>query len=146
MLLLCDFERVFSKEVQDLDITALKAPAITEEEDAADLRVMQQLIQTNEKLRNSAAAAYQAFMGYYNSNVKRLKLQNKHELVKISNEFATMIGFPEGEPPALLAKTVSKMGLKGTPGIRIDRDGGAGRGGGGRGRGGGRGNGGGRGR
>ena len=144
VLLLCDFERVFLKEVCDLDITALKSPAITETEDTAELHAMQQLMQSNDKLRGSAAAAYQAFMGYYNSNVKRLKLQNKHELVKVSNEFATMLGFPEGEPPALLAKTVGKMGLKGLPGIRIDREGGAGRGGGGRGRGG-RGNGGGRG-
>lgn len=146
VLLLCDFERVFLKEVQDLDITALDIAPIKEENVEDHRRSMCQLIQSNNKLQGSAAAAYQAFLGYYNSNIKRLKLQNKHELVKIANEFATMIGFPEDEPPALLAKTVGKMGLKGVPGIRIDREGGAGRiggagrGSGGRGGGAGRGN------
>lgn len=140
VLLLCDFERAFLKEVDDLDITRLDVPAIEEKyvEEEEQETLTQKLIQSNSKLQNSAASAYQAFMGYYNSNIKRLKLQNKHELVKISNEFATMLGFPEEEPPALLAKTVGKMGLKGVPGIRIDREGGAGRGN-GAGRGGGRG-------
>ena len=119
-------------------------PVINEEEDLAEMQIMAQLLQRDGQLRNSAGSAYQAFMGYYNSNIKRLRMQNKHELVKIANEYSTVLGFPEGEPPALLAKTVGKMGLKGTPGLRIDREGGTGRGGGG-GRGG-RGNNGGRGR
>lgn len=144
VLLLCDFERAFLKEVEDLDITALEPQTIDYAQLEEEERTMQHLIQTNDNLKNSAGSAYQAFMGYYNSNVKRLNLQNKHELVKISNEYATMLGFPENEPPALLAKTVGKMGLKGVPGIRIDREGGGGRGnyagrGGGRGRGAGRG-------
>jgi len=147
LILLCDFERAFLREVEDLDITALKAPVINEEQDLAEMQIMAQLLQRDGQLRNSAGSAYQAFMGYYNSNIKRLRMQNKHELVKIANEYSTVLGFPEGEPPALLAKTVGKMGLKGTPGLRIDREGGAGRGGGGgRGGRGGRGNNGGRGR
>jgi ATP-dependent RNA helicase MSS116 len=143
VLLLCDFERAFLKEVEDLDITTLETQTIKDTHFEAEECAMQHLIQTNDNLKSSAGSAYQAFMGYYNSNVKRLRLQNKHEMVKISNEYATMLGFPENEPPALLAKTVGKMGLKGVPGIRIDREGGAGRGnagrGGGRGRGAGRG-------
>ncbi|CAB9524314.1 dependent RNA helicase [Seminavis robusta] len=141
ILLLSDFERVFMKELEDLNVEQM--PQTTKHEHATEeRRHLQQLVQQDERLSNSAAAAYQAFLGYYNSNVRRLRLKNKHELVEIANEYSTVIGFPEGEPPALLAKTVGKMGLKDVPGINIDRGAGrgGGRGGGGRGgRGGGRG-------
>eukprot|EP00804_Cyclotella_cryptica_P016711 CCRYP_002012-RA/>CCRYP_002012-RA protein AED:0.37 eAED:0.37 QI:0/-1/0/1/-1/1/1/0/655 len=144
VLLLCDFERVFLGEVEELDVRPLSAsavfPPMEEEQVELERHSLNRLLQTNDSLRGSAAAAYQAFLGYYNSNIRRLKLQSKRELVEIANEFATLIGFPEGQPPALLAKTVGKMQLRDVPGICIDREGGAGRGGGGwRGGGGGRG-------
>ncbi|KAL7520197.1 hypothetical protein ACHAWX_004943 [Stephanocyclus meneghinianus] len=137
VLLLCDFERVFMKELEDLEITPLTLPpTIIDDQVQQERQSLHQLLQTNDKLKDSAASAYQAFLGYYNSNIRRLRLQNKLELVEIANEFSTLIGFPEGQPPALLAKTVGKMQLKDVPGICVDQTGGAERGrGGGRGEG-----------
>jgi ATP-dependent RNA helicase MSS116 len=132
VLMLCDFERVFMKEVEDLEISPLTTPAILQEQVQQEQQCLRQLLESNERLKASGASAYQAFLGYYNSNMRRLKLQSKQELVLIANEYATMIGFPEGQPPALLAKTVGKMQLKDVAGIRIDRGGSAERGGRGR--------------
>jgi ATP-dependent RNA helicase MSS116 len=90
--------------------------------------------------------AYQAWLGYYNGWQKKLGW-SPTELVRMANEFSFMLGMPE--PPALLAKTIGMMGLKGVPGLRKagpddagwggggGGGGGGGRGGGGGGRGGG---------
>ena len=88
--------------------------------------------------------AYQAWLGFYNS-VRELKW-SKPELVANANRYALeCLLLPE--IPALEPKTVGKMGLKGVPGLRIERfaggDGGGGGGKGGGGGGGGRGGGGG---
>lgn len=93
--------------------------------------------------------AYQAWLGFYNGWQKKLGW-SPAELVRMANEFSAMCGL--AEPPALLAKTIGKMGLKGVPGLRKavgnetwggqGGQGGGGQGGGGRG-GGGRGGGGG---
>jgi ATP-dependent RNA helicase MSS116, mitochondrial len=133
ILLLSDFERSFLGELQDLEVTPVTTLTLTEDEAAAERQHFQQVLANDEKLRNSAGAAYQAFLGYYNSNVRRLRLNSKNELVQIANEYATVIGFPEGDPPALQAKTVGKMGLKGVPGIKIEKAEGGRGGGGGRG-------------
>mmetsp|Transcript_2748 Transcript_2748/g.3096 ORF Transcript_2748/g.3096 Transcript_2748/m.3096 type:complete len:885 (-) Transcript_2748:366-3020(-) len=101
-------------------------------------------------LSKSAEQAYAAFLGYYKGQMKRMTLRNSEELVRTANDFATSSGFVQG-PPALQKSTVSKMGLKGVPGLNISshshsstggrgggRNGGGrggGRGGGGRGRG-----------
>jgi len=143
ILLLSDFEKSFLNELQDLDVQPITNMTLTEEEARQERDHMSQMLKKDEGLENSAKAAYQAFLGYYNSNVRRLKMRGKDELVAIANEFSTIIGFPQGNPPALQAKTVGKMQLKGTPGLNIESGNG---GGGGRGRGGGGGRGGGRGR
>ena len=93
-------------------------------------------------------AAYQAWLGFYNSFLRRLKW-DKDTLVEEANDFAvTVLGLPG--PPPLQAKTVGKMGLKGVRGLNVTKGPpgnapGSGRGGygGGGGRGGGRGGGGG---
>ena len=88
------------------------------------------------------SCAYQAYLGFYNSYLKRLRW-NQEEVVRRANEFSSdVMRMPS--PPALQAKTVGKMGLKGVPGLVIERgDGGGGGGGGGKGGGGGGGKGGG---
>mmetsp|Transcript_38355 Transcript_38355/g.41580 ORF Transcript_38355/g.41580 Transcript_38355/m.41580 type:complete len:893 (-) Transcript_38355:433-3111(-) len=88
-------------------------------------------------LSKSAEQAYAAFLGYYKGQMKRMTLRNSEELVRTANDFATSSGFVQG-PPALQKSTVSKMGLKGVPGLNISSQshsstGGRGRGGGGRG-------------
>jgi hypothetical protein len=110
---------------------------LTTEEAIAEQSHFRKLLESDEQLQKSAVGAYQAFLGYYNSNIKRLRIQGKNHLVEIANKYATIIGFPLGQPPALLAKTVGKMGLKGVSGIMIHKSPGGqggGRGGGGGGR------------
>ena len=43
---------------------------------------------------------------------------DKPEVVQMANRFAQIIGLRE--QPAILKKTVGKMGLKGVPGLRLE--------------------------
>jgi ATP-dependent RNA helicase MSS116 len=70
----------------------------------------------NDGLKKSGEQAYQAFLGYYNSNLRRLNI-DKRSLVVIANEFSPSIGFDQR--PEIFKKTVRKIGFKNTPGIRI---------------------------
>lgn len=60
--------------------------------------------------------AYQAFLGYNKTYLKKLRL-DPQGLVQIANEYAKAMGCPE--PPMIEKKTIGKMGLKGVPGLRI---------------------------
>ena len=144
IIILSDFEQVFLKDLSDSEVENFEMK-LSSEEAKQEQEHFRKLIDSNADLKKSAIAAYQAFLGYYNSNVRRFRIDGKKELVQIANEYATILGFPEGQPPELQAKTVGKMGLKGVPGINVERfkgqpgGGGRGRGGGGRGGGPGRG-------
>jgi ATP-dependent RNA helicase MSS116 len=59
--------------------------------------------------------AYQAFLGYNKTFVKKLQISTA-DLVRLANDYAKTMGCPE--PPMLEKSTVSKMGLKGVPGLR----------------------------
>lgn len=65
---------------------------------------------------SAKAKAYQAFLGYNKTYLKKLRLQPL-DLVRIANEYAEAMGCPE--PPLIDKKIVGKMGLKGVPGLRI---------------------------
>lgn len=77
----------------------------------------------------SKAQAYQAWIGYYNSNLKNLGW-NQDDLVGNANDYARHTlkygGFDgargEWKPPGLFAKTVGKMGLKGVRGLNIVKE------------------------
>jgi superfamily II DNA/RNA helicase len=61
---------------------------------------------------------YSAMLGYYNSNTKRCGWRSKGELVQFANRFATEVcGF--SVPPALMKKTVGKMGLRDQRELRV---------------------------
>lgn len=64
----------------------------------------------------SKAKAYQAFIGYNKTYLKKLRLDPKG-LVQMSNEYARAMGCPE--PPLIEKRVVGKMGLKGVPGLNI---------------------------
>jgi ATP-dependent RNA helicase MSS116 len=136
MLLLCDFERGFVHEAQSKKLPLQPAPPALSE------GLQQTATKTSSALRRvspqTMETAYQAWMGFYNSNLKRVRW-TKDDLVAQANDWIVRIcGLPE--PPMLLARTVGKMGLKGVQGLRVERGasgGGGGRGGGGGGRGGG---------
>ena len=64
----------------------------------------------------SKQKAYQAFLGYNKTFVKKLQISTA-DLVRLANEYAESMGCPE--PPMLDKSVVGKMGLKGVPGLRI---------------------------
>ena len=66
----------------------------------------------------TVSMAYQAWLGFYNSNLKHLGW-NQSTLVERANDWAVGCVF-QREPPSLQAKTVGKMGLKGVPGLRVE--------------------------
>lgn len=59
-------------------------------------------------------AAYQAWLGYYNSNKKVGR--DKARLVQLANEFSRSMGLDQ--PPAIPRLILGKMGLKNVPGLR----------------------------
>lgn len=59
-------------------------------------------------------AAYQAWLGYYNS-VKSVG-KDKYRLVELANEFSRCMGLDN--PPAVSKLVLSKMGLRNIPGLR----------------------------
>lgn len=59
-------------------------------------------------------AAYQAWLGYYNS-YKSIS-SDKYRLVELANEFSRSMGLDN--PPAIPKLVLGKMGLKNIPGLR----------------------------
>jgi len=60
--------------------------------------------------------AYQAWLGFYNSNLKQMRW-DKPTLVQEANKWCTHAGL--SSPPPLQKSTISKMGLKGVPGLVV---------------------------
>lgn len=62
----------------------------------------------------SKESAYQAWLGYYNSNKKIGS--DKIRLVELANEFSHSMGLDN--PPAIPKLILGKMGLRNVPGLR----------------------------
>jgi len=119
-LVLGQFESMFLQELHNIDITVNeeldrlfhgKMNADVEEEVEVALRK----IQGNKSLTKSAQGAYQAFLGFYNGQMKRIKLKRKEDLVSLANDFSAQLGLKE--VPRLTKQMVGKMGLKGVNGL-----------------------------
>eukprot|EP00940_MAST-03C_sp_MAST-3C-sp2_P001790 g1790.t1 len=66
---------------------------------------------------SSLSRGYAAYLGYMKGCLRRLGWKT-HHLVDHVNTFATEVcGLPL--PPALMKRTIGKMGLRGTPGLRV---------------------------
>ena len=66
-------------------------------------------------------AAYQAWMGYYKGFLRTMGW-SPSELVEQANEYAFQAlryKADDGMPPPILAKTVGKMGIRGTKGLNV---------------------------
>ena len=114
ILLLSEFEKRFINECSDQPMQ-MRAGTSGTAMDAIKSSVSVALSKLSPK---TCSMGYQAWLGYYNSNLKRVRW-NKNKLVEYATIFATAcLMLPE--PPALLAKTVGKMGLKGMPGLRVE--------------------------
>ena len=74
-------------------------------------------IHDDDKLSSTAKSASIAWLGFYNSNLRRLGW-NKTDLVRVATTYSKSVGLEEFPP--ILKKTIGKMGLKGTPGLRVE--------------------------
>lgn len=108
ILLLAPWEEFFLSTVKDLPIT--KAPVPTVDPDTKKM-VERALSHVEMKSKESA---YQAWLGYYNSNKKIGS--DKSRLVELANEFSRSMGLDN--PPAIPKLVLGKMGLRNVPGLR----------------------------
>ncbi|TYZ64924.1 hypothetical protein PybrP1_001147 [[Pythium] brassicae (nom. inval.)] len=148
LLVLADFERPFLQDLHDLPLATRPAPVGVTLASSKVGRVIARL-RSDTELEKSAQQSYQAWLGFYNGNVRRLRM-DKARCVQLAAQYSAAIGLDK--VPQLEKRTLGKMGLIGVPGIepapyvahagsgRVNGGGGGGGGGrGGGGRGGGRG-------
>jgi len=135
--MLAQYERFFvDKECRDQPMK--QRPQVTGQTSSWTAKINQALTKLPSK---TITTAYQAWLGFYNGKQKKLGWRPE-ELVRNANAFA-INNCKLSESPALMARTVGKMGLRGTKGLRVEgrngvprsepTNGGGGRGGGGRG-------------
>lgn len=118
LLLLCDFETFFLQQVKDLPLIK-RPPLASAAKERAWQRVSEALPRLIAEDPQIGAQVYQAWLGQRHGQLKKLKW-SAAELVEWANYFAVdILGL--ASVPALEAKTVGKMGLKGVPGIVLAR-------------------------
>ncbi|GAB2224113.1 hypothetical protein Droror1_Dr00004860 [Drosera rotundifolia] len=109
ILVLAHWEEFFLSSIKDLPITKAPVPSIDPD---VRKKVERAISQVDMK---SKEAAYQAWLGYYNSN--KTVGREKYKLVELANEFSRCcLGLDD--PPAIPKMTLGKMGLKNVPGLR----------------------------
>ena len=114
VLLLCDFEAKFLETLRDLDIQSSPVPSF----DDKFLRTTAVMHKMPQDLQGSGSQAYRAFLGYYNSNLKRMGRMDRPTVVKHANHFSRVMGLET--PPAIQRKVIRKMNLNGVPGLRVE--------------------------
>jgi ATP-dependent RNA helicase MSS116 len=127
-LILCSFEGLFLEELTKIDIP--KNPELIDLLNKSSLdetdNIMQSLLERiqngDQMLNKSGEGAYQAFLGYYLGQMKRIRMKRKERLVDIANEFSASMGFEN--PPVLGGNMVKKMGLDGVAGLLVGKSGG----------------------
>ncbi|KAJ6334648.1 hypothetical protein OIU78_011502 [Salix suchowensis] len=108
ILILAPWEEFFLSTVKDLPITKAPVPSIDPD---TKKKLERALSQVDMK---SKEAAYQAWLGYYNSQKK--VGNDKNRLVELANEFSRSMGLDT--PPAISKVVLGKMGLRNVPGLR----------------------------
>ena len=122
-LVLSEWESPFLQELKgvdipvDEDLRSVIANPIDLDSEKLMEKIQNRIAARDRVLATSASGAYQAFLGFYVGQMKRLRVRGKEELVDIANDFALLCGLRE--PPALNRQTVAKMGLKGVTGLNI---------------------------
>lgn len=123
VLVLAEFETMFLNDKTMRTFPLQTYPAISPGAVSSSRALVDQALGTVPD--EAKAQAYQAWLGYYNSNLRALKW-SQADLVRHANDYARdSLRYRSGEPwqaPGLLAKTVGKMGLKGVPGLHIVKD------------------------
>ncbi|KAL3838689.1 hypothetical protein ACJIZ3_023280 [Penstemon smallii] len=108
ILMLAPWEEFFLSNIKDLPLS--KAPDLLVD---PDTRKKVELALSRVEMKNKEAA-YQAWLGYYNSN-KNVG-RDKSRLVELANEFSRSMCLDN--PPAIPKLVLGKMGLKNVPGLR----------------------------
>ena len=122
-LVLGPFESMFLEELTKITIPKnpqlidLLNKSTLDETDDVMQSLMERVQNGDQVLNKSGEGSYQAFMGYYLGQMKRMRMNRKERLVEIANEFSASMGFRN--PPALGANMVKKMGLAGVDGIFV---------------------------
>lgn len=113
VLILSEREAFFPKANRNLPIQPYTALDLASKLPEHEAKISRAFVNVDEE---SKAKAYQAFLGYNKTFLKKLQLSTA-ELVRVANEYSRVMGCPE--PPLIEKSTVGKMGLKGVPGLRI---------------------------
>ncbi|KAI3444426.1 hypothetical protein Pfo_001091 [Paulownia fortunei] len=108
ILMLAPWEEFFLSSIKDLPISKATEPLVD-----PDTRKKVERALSHVEMKNKEAA-YQAWLGYYNSN-KNVG-RDKYRLVELANEFSRSMGLDN--PPAIPKLVLGKMGLKNIPGLR----------------------------
>ncbi|KAG5565992.1 hypothetical protein RHGRI_001802 [Rhododendron griersonianum] len=108
ILLLSPWEEFFLSTVKDLPITKASEPLV----DPVTRKKVEQAL-SHVEMKNKEAA-YQAWLGYYNSN--KDVGRDKSRLVELASEFSRSMGL--SIPPAIPKNILGKMGLRNVPGLR----------------------------
>lgn len=116
-LLLVDYERnhMVKKELSDMPLELIPVPNSNKANLAASQCI--QNVSRIQTLRISAEQAYRAWLGYYNGQLRKVQW-DKRTLVQQGNMWGKQVGLKE--QPGLQKRTIGKMGLKGTPGLKIE--------------------------
>lgn len=108
ILLLAPWEEFFLSTLRDLPISKAESPLV----DPATRKLVEKALDHVE-MKNKESA-YQAWLGYYNSN--KTVGKDKYRLVELANEFSQSMGLDN--PPAIPKLVLGKMGLRNVPGLR----------------------------
>ncbi|OEL23175.1 DEAD-box ATP-dependent RNA helicase 25 [Dichanthelium oligosanthes] len=108
ILLLAPWEMHFLSTVNDLSISEAATPSV----DSSIQAVVKDAVRRVEM--KSKESAYQAWLGYYNSN--KTISRDKARLVRLAEEFSQSMGL--AVPPAIPKLILRKMGLSNVPGLR----------------------------
>ncbi|TKY64060.1 DEAD-box ATP-dependent RNA helicase 31 [Spatholobus suberectus] len=108
ILLLAPWEDFFLHTVKDLPIEKAAVPSVD-----PDTKKKVEKALSHVEMKNKEVA-YQAWLGYYNSNKKVGR--DKYRLVELANEFSRSMGLDN--PPAIPKLVLGKMGLRNIPGLR----------------------------
>jgi ATP-dependent RNA helicase MSS116 len=73
----------------------------------------------DEQVWDLGKKTYISSIGYYNGQLRRLKM-SKADLIATFNEYA-IEGLGLGQIPGIMKRTIGKMGMKGVPGIVIEK-------------------------
>ncbi|DBA01298.1 TPA: LOW QUALITY PROTEIN: hypothetical protein N0F65_001803, partial [Lagenidium giganteum] len=115
VLVLADFEKTLLNDLSDLPLEKKSLQANVRRNKLKTSRALA-TIKRGSDLERSAQQAYQAWLGFYNTHLKRLRL-DKIQLAQIARDYSNNIGL--NEVPKLEKRTLRKMNLFGVPGIEM---------------------------